>query len=157
MNMPDAKSAVAYLAALHVAVIVSCLVSTMALFMGGGQTSNDLFALMVLQIATIPASVATVVFGIAASKPYRSESATAKQLYDACPQWLVFCCLMLISLAGFGEIAFLVVSMTTDSVVEWTGHVPLIAMTVNSIAVCVLYSSRNLLSGKSIALSGRWT
>ena len=155
--MFDVKSSLSYLVVLHVAVVISCLVSTMALFMGGGQSSNDLFALMVFQVVTIPASVATAAFGVAVSRPYRTGSATAKQLYDACPQWLIFCGLMLVSLTLFGEIAFLVVSTTTDTAVVWTGHVPLVAMTVNSAAVCVLYSSINLMSGKSIALSGRWT
>ncbi len=155
--MPSAKSIVSYLVVLHVAVIVSCLVSTMALFMGGGQSGADLFSLMAFQAVTIPASVSTAIFGVAASRPYSRAATTAEQLYNASPQWLIFCCLMLISLSVFGETAFLIVSTTTDTEIEWTAHVPLVAMTVNSFAVCLLYASRNLMSGKTTALSGRWT
>jgi hypothetical protein len=37
-----------------VMVIMSCLISTMTVFMGGGQQGTDLHSLMLIQIASIP-------------------------------------------------------------------------------------------------------
>ena len=154
--MPTPRGVLSYLAILLVGVIVSCLVSAMALFMGGGQSGPDLITLMNLQIGSVPVAIISAVIGIGVSGRYSEESMTAKRLYAAMPHWLVFCCVILVALAGLGEVALVVVSMTTDLVVEWTAHAPFVAMIVCSVAVCVLYACIGILSGRQVALSGRW-
>ncbi|MGI9221149.1 MAG: hypothetical protein ACR2QS_08960, partial [Woeseiaceae bacterium] len=46
-------------------VVGSCLISTMALFMGGGQGGVDLRELVVLQLLAIPVSVIAIVVAVA--------------------------------------------------------------------------------------------
>ena len=81
---------------------------------------------------------------------------TAGRLYAAIPHWLVFCCVVLIALAALGEIAIIVVLATTDVAIEWTAHAPFVAMIACSVAVGILYACVGILSGRRVALSGRW-
>ncbi len=145
-----------YLTIVLAAVVVSCLVSIMALFMGGGQASVDLLALMAIQIASIPASIVLTLLGLHICRIFTVGPLTVKRVYDAVPQWLLFIFMMLLLLVCSGEVAFLVVAGTTDIVVEWTAHAPLISMLTCSAAVCVLHGCAGLLAGRTLALSGRW-
>ena len=154
--MPTLRGVLSYLAILLVCIVVSCLVSAMALFMGGGQSGPDLTTLMHIQIGSVPVAIVAAAIGIGVSGKYSEESMTAGHLYAAVPNWLVFCCVILVALAGLGEIALVVVSMTTDVTVEWTAHAPFVAMIACSVAVCILYACIGILSGRRVALSGRW-
>ena len=145
-----------YLSVVLAAVVVSCLVSTMAIFMGGGQASVDLYALMVIQIAFVPASIILILLGLHICSVFSEEPLTARRIYDAVPQWLVFIFLVLLLLVCSGEVAFLVVSSSTNATVAWTAHAPLVSMLTCSAAVCVLHGCAGLLSGRPLALSGRW-
>ena len=154
--MPTLRGILSYLAIVLVCIVVSCLVSAMALFMGGGQSGPDLTTLMHIQIGSVPVAIVAAVIGIGVCGRYSNESMTARRLYAAVPNWLVFCCVILIVLAGLGEIAIVVVLMTTDLVIEWTAHAPFVAMITCSLAVGVLYACIGILSGRQVALSGRW-
>lgn len=154
--MPTLRGVLSYLAILLVCVVVSCLVSAMALFMGGGQSGPDLTTLMNIQIASVPVAIVSAVIGIGVCGKYSGESITVRRLYAAVPHWLVFCCVILIALAGLGEVALVVVLMATDLAIEWTAHAPFVAMIACSVAVCVLYACIGILSGRRVALSGRW-
>ena len=137
-------------------VIMSCLISTMTVFMGGGQQGTDLHSLMLIQIASIPIAFVAIL-GSAFLYPTGGENAnTIKRLYAAVPQWMVFGFLLLNSMVVAGEMALLIVSRTTEQTVEWTSHAPLMSMLMCSLAVCVLYARAGILSGKPPALSGRW-
>lgn len=154
--MPTLRGVLSYLTILLVCIVVSCLVSAMALFMGGGQSGPDLTTLMHIQIGSVPVAIVAAVVGIGVCSKYSKESMTARRLYAAVPNWLVFCCVILVALAGLGEIAIVVVLMTTDLVIEWTAHAPFVAMIACSLAVGVLYACIGILSGRQVALSGRW-
>ena len=154
--MPTLRGVLSYLAILLACVVVSCLVSAMALFMGGGQSGPDLITLMNIQIGSVPIAIVAAVIAIGVCGKYSKESMTARRLYAAVPNWLVFCCVILITLAGLGEIAIVVVLMTTDLAIEWTAHAPFVAMIACSLAACVLYACIGILSGTPVALSGRW-
>ena len=154
--MPTLRGVLSYLAILLVCVVVSCLVSAMALFMGGGQSGPDLTTLMNIQIGSVPVAIVSAAIGIGVCGKYSGESVTARRLYAAVPHWLVFCCVILVSLAGLGEVALVVVLMATDLAIEWTAHAPFVAMIACSVAVCVLYACIGILSGRRVALSGRW-
>lgn len=154
--MPTLRVVLSYLAILLVCIVVSCLISAMALFMGGGQSGPDLIALMNIQIGSVPVAIVSAVIAVVVCGRYSEEPMTASRLYAAVPHWLVFCCVILISLAGLGEIAIVVVLMTTDLAIEWTAHAPFVAMIACSLAVCVLYACVGILSGRQVALSGRW-
>lgn len=155
--MIAAENVLIYLAVILSAVIMSCLVSTMIIFMGGGQASVDISGLIAIQIASVPAALISAILAIQICKTAGKEPLTIGRLYHAVPQWLVFICLILFLLVCFGEIAFLIVSRTTNIVVGWAAHAPLISMFACSVAVCILYGCIGLLRGKPHALSGRWS
>lgn len=151
------KKVLPYLAILHTGIIVLCLISIMALFMGGGQSSIDLFALLVIEIISVPVAVASILFSLYASNASNHQQAAGRRIYDAMPQWLVFSALMLVALAAFGEVALIIVARATETKSEWITHAPLIAMAANAAAVCFNIAALNVLSGKTTTLSGRWT
>ena len=88
--MPTLRGTMSYLAIVLACVVVSCLVSAMVLFMGGGQSSLDLIMLTVIQIGSVPAAIAWAAIGIVACGKHSKESVTARHLYAATPHWLVF-------------------------------------------------------------------
>lgn len=137
-------------------VVLSCLVSTMALFMGGGQTGTDLESLMYLQIASVPVALVAILLVRFVADARTSGSIEFGELYKAIPQWMIFGLLILNSLVASGEAALLVVVRTMKEDVPWTAHAPLVSMFTCSIAVCMLYGRAQILAGRATALSGRW-
>ena len=137
-------------------VVLSCLVSTMALFMGAGQKGPDLQSLMYLQIASVPIALIALLMGRFVPDTRNRDGITIKQLYAAVPQWLIFCFLMLNLLVAAGEVALLVVAGTTQAAIPWTAHAPLAGMFACSLAVCVVYARAQILAGRPVAFSGRW-
>ena len=129
-------------------VVLSCLVSTMALFMGGGQAGVDLRELMILQVLSIPISGIAILLAISAY--------SVKELYAAVPQWLAFSCFLLLLLVASGEVAFLIVTRATGAEVPWTAHAPLVSMLLSSLAICALYAVTGLKAGRPKPHSGRW-
>lgn len=137
-------------------IVLSCLVSTMALFMGGGQSGVDLQSLMYLQIASVPIALAAVLLGRFVPGTRTGKCTTFRKFYAAVPQWMVFCFLMLNLLVASGEVALLVVARATSEDIEWTAHAPLVSMFAGSLAICVLYGRAQQLAGRPVAFSGRW-
>ena len=135
---------------------ISCLISLMALFMGGGQGGSDLRGLMYLQAGLTP-----IALGVAVVSAYRFASNQelargAQAMWRAIPQWLVFIFLMLNSLVLLGEVALVVMMRATDEAVQWHVHIPLVCLFVCSSAYLVLYARANSYPGSPPAMSGRW-
>lgn len=137
-------------------VALSCLVSTMALFMGAGQEAIDLQSLVYLQIASIPIALIAVLMSRFAPGPGVGNKPTFKKLYMAIPQWMIFCFIVLNLLVAFGEVALMVVARTMPEDLPWTNHAPLVSMFVCSLAVCVVHGRAQLIAGRPVAFSGRW-
>lgn len=129
-------------------VVASCLISTMALFMGGGQGGVDLRELMVLQLFSIPVAIVAIAMAV--------NSYRMKRLYAAVPQWMVLGFFLSFLLVGSGEVAFLIVSRSAVVDVPWTAHAPLLGMLACSLAICALYAYAGLKSGRPDPTSGRW-
>lgn len=129
-------------------VVASCLVSTMVLFMGGGQGGVDLRELLVLQLLAIPISLIAIVVAIA--------SYQIRQLYAAVPQWMAFGFFLLFLLVAAGEVAFLIVKKSANIDVAWTAHAPLFSMLACSLAICATHACVGLGSGRPNPRSGRW-
>lgn len=136
-------------------IILSCLMSIMALFISGGQNGSDLQMLMQTQILAIPLGAIITVWTIV-SVGGGTFGYRLKKLYAATPQWLVFSAAMLNLLVAFGEIALITVSIVSDEKILWTDHVALVSMMMSSLAFCLLYGHGQLMSGQTHALSGRW-
>ena len=134
----------------------SCLISLMALFMGGGQGGTDLRGLMYLQ-----GGVSPIAFAIAASCAYgfirtQGWSAGLRAAWRAIPQWLVFIFLILNSLVISGEAAYLIVMQATNEPVTWHQHIPLVCLLICSTAFLLLHARMNSYPGSPPAMSGRW-
>lgn len=129
-------------------VVLTCLVSIMALFMGGGQASNDLHSLLMIQTIAVPLATVVLIAVIARSN--------LKTLWRALPQWLVFIVLLLNALALCGEIALVAATRMTERVGLWQEHVPLVCMMMCSAAFLVLYATAHPSTVDKPALSGRW-
>ena len=143
--MPTMLNALMILLAM---VVGSCLISTMALFMGGGQVGADLRELMLLQLISIPVAIAATVVAVSSYK--------VKRLYAAVPQWMAFGFFLLLLLVGSGEVAFTIVSRAAEVEVAWTAHAPLLSMFFCSLAICALYCYVGLKAGRPNPTSGRW-
>ena len=134
----------------------TCLISLMAVFMGGGQGGTDLRGLMILQAGLVPIALILALVNL-----YRFVSADGwaggiRELWRAIPQWLAFIFLLLNSLVLFGEIAFVIVMRATDEIVPWHAHIPLMCILVCSSAYLILHARRNTYPGSPPAMSGRW-
>ena len=136
---------------------MSCLISLMAIFIGGGRGGADLRGLVYLQAGLIPIALGISVVSVYGLARRQGLSKGLRALWRAIPQWQVFIFMLLNSLALFGEIAFVVVMRATDKVVLWQQHVPLACMLVCSSAFLVLYARVRSYPGSPAAMSGRWT
>lgn len=135
---------------------LTCLISMMALFMGGGQAGSDLRGLMYLQAGLTPIALSITIINVYRFVGAQGWAKGAQAMWRAIPQWLVFIFLMLNSLVLFGELAFLIVMRATDEVVLWHEHIPLVCMLVCSSAYLVLHARANSYPGSPPAMSGRW-
>lgn len=137
-------------------VLLSCLVSIMAVFMGGGQAGTDLHSLLALQIAVIPVAFMTVVVCVYLAVHKDGWKPGLSRFWDAIPQWLVFILFLLTLLGICGEVALVVKARLTESPGSWHEHVPLVCMLFCSAAFLALYSRMQTASGRTTAMSGRW-
>ncbi|HNP35231.1 MAG TPA: hypothetical protein PKK10_05215 [Woeseiaceae bacterium] len=135
---------------------LTCLISMMVLFLGGGQEGTDLLMLMYLQAGITPIALGIAVVGIYRFVAGHSWAEGARAMWRAIPQWQVFIFLLLNSLVFFGELAFVMVMRATEVVVPWNAHIPLVCIFVCSSAYLVLYASANSYPGSPPAMSGRW-
>lgn len=135
----------------------SCLISLMALFMGGGQDGTDLRALMHLQAALIPVAILIVAIGVYSFVVNDGWTKGMRAVWRALPQWMIFVFLLLNSLVLFGELALVIAMTATDEMILWHVHVPLAAMFCCSLAYILLYARQHSYPGSKPALSGRWT
>jgi len=129
-------------------VVLTCLVSIMALFMGGGQSSADLYSLLVAQTVAIPIALVILILVVSSTK--------ARTLWNALPQWLVFIALLLNALALCGEAALIIATRMTDRVSPWHEHVPLVCVMACTVAFLALYARPHPPSDGERAMSGRW-
>lgn len=140
-----------FLNALQIAlflIVLTCLVSIMAVFMGGGQASTDLHSMFVAQIAAIPLAIVVIATSLIGSN--------MRTLWSTLPQWLVFIVLLLNALALCGEVALIIAARMTDHVGPWQEHVPLACTITCSIAFLLLYARTHPNTENKTALTGRW-
>lgn len=142
-----------FLAALAI-VAVSCLVSLMVLFMGGGQTGPDSGGLVALQIVAVPVSLAIIVFVVALFVTAYGRTDGLKRLWDAIPQWLVFAYVLVNSLTFVGELAIVVMYNAMELEIPIAEHVPFVALLATTSAFLALYA--RMQSGRGPAPTGRW-
>ena len=135
---------------------ISCLISLMALFIGGGQVGTDLRGLVYLQAGLTPLALGVAVASVYPFVSSQGWSKGAQAMWRAIPQWLVFVFLLLNSLVLMGELAYVIIMQATNDVVRWHEHIPLVCLLVCSSAYLALYARANSYPGSPPAMSGRW-
>ena len=135
---------------------LSCLASIMFSFMGGSDAALDVGSLVLLQAAAIAVGIVATAAGLAYAVRAHGQDAGLRLLWQHTPQWLVFTTAVLISLAVFGEVAYVIVARVTGETAGWRNHVPLACLLVSSIAICVAVAVRGIAEGREPPASGRW-
>jgi hypothetical protein len=135
---------------------ISCLISLMALFIGGGQVGTDLRGLMYLQAGFTPLALGIAVVSAYLFVSVQGWAKGAQAMWRVIPQWLMFIFLLLNSLVLLGEIAYGIIMRATDDLVQWHEHIPLVCLFVCSSAYLALYARANSYPGSPPAMSGRW-
>ena len=137
-------------------LIFACLISLMAVFMGGGQAGSDLHSLLVMQLATIPVTLLMSFYVLSRYAAKGGLQEGLRLLWSDWPQWLVFIFLLLNSLALFGEVALLIALKALERNITWQEHVPLACLFSSSLAFCLFYARRRSDQNQKPSLSGRW-
>lgn len=137
-------------------IAAGCLVSLMAVFMGGGQEGSDLHALLIMQLVTVPAALLITVFVIMQYAKKYGMAGAFRSLWRDVPQWLVFIFLLLNSLSLAGEVALLIALNAFGDAVTWKQHVPLLCLLSSTLAICALYARYKTWQDGRPAFSGRW-
>lgn len=140
--------------AVFVAIAISCLISLMVIFMGGGQAAPDLHGLMLLQAWAIPFEVLAAGFVVSLFVAASGWRAGLRRLWVAMPQWLVFAFVLLNSLVVFGEMAVFIVARSMDQPMLLTEQVPMISLLLSTLAVLLLAAWAY--DGREQVLAGRW-
>lgn len=136
-------------------IAMSCLISLMVLFIGGGTSGPDLEGLMLVQALSIPVAIGILAFVIALFLAAYGRRDGLALLWQAIPQWLVFGFVLLNSLTIAGELALLIMADALGTTVPLGDHVPLLALLATTSAAVALYARTQ--AGKAPGLSGRWS
>ena len=137
-------------------IVLGCLISLMAVFMGGGQAGTDLHSLLIIQLATIPITLLISLYVLSRYAAKNGLRDGLRSLWSDLPQWLVFIFLMLNSLALFGEVALFIALSALARDISWQEHVPLVCLLSTSLAFCLVYARRRSGEAEKPSLSGRW-
>lgn len=137
-------------------IVIGCLISLMAVFIGGGQSGADLHSLLIMQLATIPVTLLISVYVLSRIATKSGLGEGLRVLWSNLPQWLVFVFLLLNSLALFGELALFITLKALEKDISWQQHVPLACLFSASLAFCLFYARRRSKQTEQPSLSGRW-
>ena len=138
------------------AIIATCLVSLMVVFMGGPQGASDFRSLLSLQLAAIPLALLAAAVSLATVGIREGLGPAVKSIWRALPTWMLLGFIVLNSLCVFGEVSLLIVAYATEATVPWQEHVPLISMLSCSVAFMIVYAHGRLNRTSEPAMSGRW-
>ena len=147
---------------IHVSLIalalaaLSCLVSLMVVFVGGGKAGSDLQGLIWMQAAMTPVAIAVIAANLFSFIAGDGFAKGLQRLWSAIPQWLVFVFFFLNLLFAAGEIAFLIATRAAGQAIHWSNHIPLVCMLSSSLAFLTLYARAHTYPGSKPAMSGRW-
>lgn len=142
------------LLALLAMLVLTSLVSLMAVFMGGGQSGADLGTLKTIQLWSIPVTL-LITLNVLLSYP-KTRTRRARELWDDVPQWLVFIFMLLNSLSIAGVVALYIAMRAFETSVSWEQHIPLVCLFCASLAFCAIYARTFHRDGAAPPLAGRW-
>ena len=148
------KPIIAVSTTVFAAIALSCLLSLMVIFMGGGQVGPDLHGLMLLQTWAIPFGILVIGFVTTVFVAASGIRGGLKRLWDAMPQWLVFAFMLVNTLFVAGELAVTIAAQAMREPMSLGEQVPLICLFISSLTVLALSAWAN--DGRERAFAGRW-
>lgn len=124
------------------ALLLSSMVSMMAVFMGSG--SSDLQGLLLLQLWLIPLQCLAL-----AAYLWRAQSLSSglPALWRHTPGWLVFILCSALSLVLISELSFVLVSMLAETPRPWQEHIPAVTAFLSAFALAAAYAHLQLEQG----------
>ena len=135
-------------------IATSSLVSLMVLFVAGELGGPDLAGLTVLQIVSIPVSVAIIALVTTLFVSAYGRREGLKRLWAAIPNWLVFGYVLVNSLTIIGELAMVIMYRAMERQIPVADHIPLLSLFATTTAFLALFA--RMQAGKGPAMSGRW-
>ncbi|MEQ8207670.1 MAG: hypothetical protein RIA65_15960 [Woeseia sp.] len=121
------------------ALLLSSMISMMAVFMGSG--SGDLHGLLLFQLAMVPVTViAITVYTLQARAQSRGGSGLAL-LWANIPGIMLFAVASAMSMTLIAELSFILISMLTEQPRPWLEHVPSATSACSSVALAAAYGN----------------
>ncbi|MGB5580462.1 MAG: hypothetical protein WBM68_07870 [Woeseia sp.] len=120
-------------------LLLSSLVSMMAVFMGSG--SQDLGGLLAFQIFTLPLAAAAMGWHLFCAARAAAEESALLLLWRSIPGWLVFVVCMAASLTLISELTMTLIELHTDAARPWQERIPAICAVAYALALALGYGS----------------
>ena len=138
------------------AVILSCQMTMMYIFVGGGTAGSDAQALLVMQAWLAP--VALLIFAVELLRRVAKVGlkSTLSAMWHSLPAWVVLALVVLNSLVFIGELAFFLRTQLSGQQPAWYEHAPLACVAACSLAFIVLFGRSTLARNGSGTTAGRW-
>lgn len=121
------------------ALLVSSLISMMAVFMGSG--SQDLGGLLGVQIVLLPVALIAIGFYLRYAGRSDREVGAFKTLWRHTPGWLVFVVLSAASLTLIAELTLALIVYHAGGMRPWLEHVPAVSALVYAIALAMGFAT----------------
>lgn len=128
------------------ALLLSCLVSMMAVFMGAA--SSDLRTLLDVQATLLPVTIIGIAYYLWRARRLADDNRGAALLWRRTPGWLVFAVASAGSLTMIAELTFLLLQLHDAGTRPWREHVPTLCALSSSVAMALGYASLGLASSR---------
>lgn len=135
-------------------LVLSCLISLMAAFMGGEP--GDFAVLNSLQRFGILAALAAMLASVLHFSRRSDELGTWQAIWQHIPGWLVFVVLLLNSLVFVGELSFLLLASVDPPLRDWTNHTALVCLFLSSVAYSLTSATARAVDGLPPLSKARW-
>lgn len=121
------------------ALLLSSLVSMMAVFMG--SSSADLRGLLGVQSLALPVALLAIALYLRWARRHAGGRGGLRLLWAHTPAWLVFVVAAAASLTLIAELTFVLVDLHTAGSRPWPEHVPALVAIVSAVALAAAVAS----------------
>lgn len=124
------------------ALLLSSMISMMAVFMGSG--SGDLHGLLVFQLLMVPVTVIAIVFYTLQARAHAAGGSGLALLWAHIPGIMLFAVASAMSMTLIAELSFILISILTEQPRSWLEHVPSATAAFSSLALAAAYGNLQL-------------
>ena len=136
------------------ALIASCAITMMYIFISGDTGGSDMRLLLFVQMASI--GPALLIFCIELVRRVVSAQSSIADIWHGIPAWLVLALLLPNLLTVIGELSLFLRAHLTNGTIAWFEHAPLICTSSCSLALAALYVRANSKAIIRPATVNRW-